>query len=1309
MATRTERVVLELEDNFTSKMAKAAATTALFDKTLAELDGHSAKANRSTSDLGGDNGGIAKTGRSARQAETDLNKYTGRLNLLLTTAATLGPALIPITAGAIPAVAGLTAGFGAAAGAAGVMMLALDGVGDAVKAIDAYKLEPTTQNLQKMNDALDALGPSGEHFAKFIDDLEPQLHDLQDLARQGLLPGVEQGINELLPLLPQVQQVVAGISQEMGKLSKEAGHGIADDASFQRFFNYLETDAAPTMDAFAKATGHVASGLASLTVDMAPLTRDFTGGLEHAAESFDHWAAGLNQTQGFREFLAYVEEQGPKDVALLEALGEALLGILHAAAPVGSAVLPVLTALANLIGTIGKSPFGPILLGAFAVNRAIGLGALAVDKLAAAWAGVGLAAGNAARAEAAAAAVAGEAAAVGGAAGTGLVAGAASGGLLSRSRSLIGDVAGKAVPIGLATWGLQSGISKLTHAGIDTTQLSSSSQINKLAGNLDLTTSSRGWFGGLGGKILDAFPGKDAYQVARDNVGTADQTLAGMLDSGQGAQAVAIFNKITAAAQKQGVAVSTVAKQFPAYSAALKQAGGANKLLGSSESDATQRIHEMIAAAESQHQTMLANFDAVTQWGQAVQNAAKQAASGAKGFNQYTAAGVANRQAVSQMVAAWNQQPKSIRNNIGQYEAAKAKLVQFATQMGATKAQIAAFTKAMNQPRKFVLGFQDEQALSAIARIKAQLASIPKSIRTDYYVNQINAANKPKVLPGMGQSADGTTVPKTGLPYADRHLYLLADGEEVISNRYGQADRHRGLLKAINENRLADGGTVRGRVVGPGGDERDPKSKKKPLFTSEGPKYYKAALAHNRPFAKAPQDRDWPWQTGLTDAQERKFEHWVDAKRVPFDVSARHVDYDMRGYWKKTKGKGWHQGSHFPDTWKTPYDTTFSHESRYATKDNPFYWHGDKLIDERSGQVIFAANGGFISGPGGPRDDRIPAWLSNGEFVVNAATTARLRPFLEQENAKGYAGGGLVGPGGAFDYSIDTTTVSKSKASSSGSSSSKDAETAATKKLTKAQLEHAAAVAKATGELRHLKLDLSDLHDKQFKDLRSGLRDLVGKDLRLTGDSLKDLNKASKLLGTSFDATKSALDTAKSNRSSLESTVTSGLMPSLFSSAAPGNVWTSSSMSSNTPQSINAAIAKATAQAKEFGGLLKKAEDKGLSGAALQEVLAEGGLDGLRMFANAPASQVKQFQSGFTGLQTIVRSDASASGAAVYGKTIATLTREFKQLRGDVKAVEKAIKDKSKIDDASRAKHAKTAGRETKKALDHTAKTGRTR
>ena len=133
-----------------------------------------------------------------------------------------------------------------------------------------------------------------------------------------------------------------------------------------------------------------------------------------------------------------------------------------------------------------------------------------------------------------------------------------------------------------------------------------------------------------------------------------------------------------------------------------------------------------------------------------------------------------------------------------------------------------------------------------------------------------------------------------------------------------------------------------------------PPSQQTPLFDGEGPEYYDAAYEHNKFFAlKGPSKWDWPYQTTLPETESRRFERWVEEYNVPFDPTARIVDYDMRGYWKSTQGKGWHPGDHFPDTFKTPYDTTFSNESKYATRNCPFYWHGDMLIDRRDNSLIF--------------------------------------------------------------------------------------------------------------------------------------------------------------------------------------------------------------------------------------------------------------------------------------------------------------------------------------------------------------------
>ncbi|HEX3781720.1 MAG TPA: hypothetical protein VHX38_18815 [Pseudonocardiaceae bacterium] len=76
------------------------------------------------------------------------------------------------------------------------------------------------------------------------------------------------------------------------------------------------------------------------------------------------------------------------------------------------------------------------------------------------------------------------------------------------------------------------------------------------------------------------------------------------------------------------------------------------------------------------------------------------------------------------------------------------------------------------------------------------------------------------------------------------------------------------------------------------------------------------------------------------------------------------------------------------------------------------------------------ADGGPISGPGGPRGDKIPAMLSDGEYVINAASTSQHRDTLDAINAGHYADGGLVGTnaqlgvmGAAYQTAVDALTV----------------------------------------------------------------------------------------------------------------------------------------------------------------------------------------------------------------------------------------------------------------------------------------------
>lgn len=80
------------------------------------------------------------------------------------------------------------------------------------------------------------------------------------------------------------------------------------------------------------------------------------------------------------------------------------------------------------------------------------------------------------------------------------------------------------------------------------------------------------------------------------------------------------------------------------------------------------------------------------------------------------------------------------------------------------------------------------------------------------------------------------------------------------------------------------------------------------------------------------------------------------------------------------------------------------------------------------------ATGGAVAGPGTGTSDSIPAMLSNGEYVLNAQAVDRLGvPFLNGLNTgrlRGFASGGLVGSGGAYNRPASVASSSSSTSNS---------------------------------------------------------------------------------------------------------------------------------------------------------------------------------------------------------------------------------------------------------------------------------------
>ena len=104
------------------------------------------------------------------------------------------------------------------------------------------------------------------------------------------------------------------------------------------------------------------------------------------------------------------------------------------------------------------------------------------------------------------------------------------------------------------------------------------------------------------------------------------------------------------------------------------------------------------------------------------------------------------------------------------------------------------------------------------------------------------------------------------------------------------------------------------------------------------------------------------FSTQLSPEEEKNFQKWVKANKIPFNPEEAFPDYDMRGWWKaSTSGdpsaKYDPKRMHFTDKFKTPFHESFSRESMYANPNTAPYWketkYGNALMTPQ-GQVVFA-------------------------------------------------------------------------------------------------------------------------------------------------------------------------------------------------------------------------------------------------------------------------------------------------------------------------------------------------------------------
>lgn len=207
---------------------------------------------------------------------------------------------------------------------------------------------PAISELQK---AMDNLSPAGQKFAVFLASLKPQFDKLKATAQAGLLPGVEEGIKALLPMLPKVNTLIGQTATTLGSMASEAGKALAGPW-WQQFFTTVSAQINPALKTMGSTVGNFATGAAGIFQQLLPLGVQFGQMLLGISQKFADFGKNAGSNPQFQQFLAYAQASLPLVGQFLSAAASAAGHLVAALAPIGTTVLQGLTGFLNWIKSI---------------------------------------------------------------------------------------------------------------------------------------------------------------------------------------------------------------------------------------------------------------------------------------------------------------------------------------------------------------------------------------------------------------------------------------------------------------------------------------------------------------------------------------------------------------------------------------------------------------------------------------------------------------------------------------------------------------------------------------------------------------------------------------------------------------------------------------------------------------------------------------------------------------------------------------------------------------------------------------------
>lgn len=238
-------------------------------------------------------------------------------------------ALVPIIASLVPAIMAVGNALAVVGGGAIGLIGAF-----AILQTGAYAFGFMAASAIKMlQDGLIQATSATEAYQSALDGLKSKWQEIVTLNADGIFTTMANGINTAKVALEGLTPFLSGVVTAMQNASSEMLKWAQTSATAQKFFEMMGTTGVSVFENVIGAIGRFGNGFLNLVNQLAPLF-DWVGkGLLNMGTQFDEWSQKVSTAEGIKNFIAYVQENLPKIGEIFGNTFEGIFNLFKAFAP----------------------------------------------------------------------------------------------------------------------------------------------------------------------------------------------------------------------------------------------------------------------------------------------------------------------------------------------------------------------------------------------------------------------------------------------------------------------------------------------------------------------------------------------------------------------------------------------------------------------------------------------------------------------------------------------------------------------------------------------------------------------------------------------------------------------------------------------------------------------------------------------------------------------------------------------------------------------------------------------------------------